>query len=222
MEMLHCPNCGSRDLIYVDPNRLQCSYCGTVFAKTETPVEYVHCPTCGLLNKASNNFCSQCGAPLSIATPSAVGAPTTPQWAVPQPPDNVALLQDNVAPAAPAPAQKRERSWSVDDIRPQTRRRPSAGTVSVPSGLKKDPALGSILVTVIGSAFVPIAAPIVGLVMAYKARREARARGEVSKLSGAAVLIGWLGLAATVFPMLAVALTQFMHAFTVFLQAFLH
>jgi uncharacterized membrane protein len=68
---------------------------------------------------------------------------------------------------------------------------------------RMDPALLSIIVSVVGSFFIFMAGPIVGLVLGYRALREARASGGGDKLEGrakAAVVVGWFVLASTVLP----------------------
>ena len=67
-----------------------------------------------------------------------------------------------------------------------------------------DPALVSIIVTVAGSMFVPFMGGIVGLILAYRALREARADGgqaRSEKLARTAVIVGWGGVAVCVLPL---------------------
>ena len=69
---------------------------------------------------------------------------------------------------------------------------------------KLDPALVSIIVTVAGSMFVPFMGGIVGLILAYRALREARAdggRAGSEKLARTAVIVGWGGVAVCVLPL---------------------
>ena len=67
---------------------------------------------------------------------------------------------------------------------------------------QRDPALTSILVTIIGSLFVPLLGAIAGLFLAYRALREARAgRGGSEKLARTAVIIGWSGIALILLPL---------------------
>jgi ribosomal protein S27AE len=68
---------------------------------------------------------------------------------------------------------------------------------------KTDPALISIIVTIVGSFFVPIGGAILGLFLAYKALKEARAsegRLGSESLARIAVAVGWIGLALSVLP----------------------
>ena len=67
-----------------------------------------------------------------------------------------------------------------------------------------DPALVSIIVTVAGSMFLPLMGAIVGLILAYKALRDARADGgqaSKEKLARTAVIVGWGGVAVGVLPL---------------------
>lgn len=41
---------------------------------TETHLQAIHCPHCGVMNNQDAQFCSACGSPL---TPTATPAPTT-------------------------------------------------------------------------------------------------------------------------------------------------
>ena len=67
---------------------------------------------------------------------------------------------------------------------------------------KRDPAVISIIVTVAGSFFVPIVGAILGLVLAYKALRQARAGGWGSeRMARTAVIIGWGGIAVGLLPL---------------------
>jgi hypothetical protein len=66
---------------------------------------------------------------------------------------------------------------------------------------KIDPAIISIIVTVVGSSFLPIGAAILGLILGYRTLRETRAGVEGNeKLAKAAVVVGWIGLAYTALP----------------------
>lgn len=68
---------------------------------------------------------------------------------------------------------------------------------------KMDPALLSIIVSVVGALFIFMAGPIVGLVLGYRALREARASGagdRRERRAKAAVVVGWIVLASTVLP----------------------
>ena len=74
---------------------------------------------------------------------------------------------------------------------------------------KRDPALTSILVTAIGSFFVPLVGAIVGLVLAYRALREARAGGGGSeKLARIAVIVGWCGVVLGLLPLCITVITS--------------
>jgi len=69
---------------------------------------------------------------------------------------------------------------------------------------RRDPALVSIIVTVAGSMFVPLMGAIIGLILAYKALRDARADGgqaRSEKLARTAVIVGWGGVAFGVLPL---------------------
>jgi hypothetical protein len=62
----------------------------------------------------------------------------------------------------------------------------------------------SIAATVIGSMFVPVVGPILGLFLAHKARDQARATGKVSgsaELARIAIPVGWVGLGVTLVAM---------------------
>lgn len=70
-------------------------------------------------------------------------------------------------------------------------------------GLKSDPAYVSILVTAVGTFIVPLLGGVVGLILGYKALREARASDGKSgseKLARTAVVVGWAGVALSVLP----------------------
>ena len=74
--------------------------------------------------------------------------------------------------------------------------------------VKRDPAVISIIVTVVGSLFMPFVGAIVGLVLAYKALRQARAGGWGSeKMAKTAVIVGWSGIALCLLP-LCMAMTM--------------
>jgi predicted RNA-binding Zn-ribbon protein involved in translation (DUF1610 family) len=69
---------------------------------------------------------------------------------------------------------------------------------------RTDPALVSIIATVMGSLFMPLLGGVLGLVLGYRALRQARAGGGGSgseKLAKAAVVVGWIGVAFTVLPL---------------------
>jgi phage FluMu protein Com len=69
---------------------------------------------------------------------------------------------------------------------------------------KTDPALISIIATIGGSFFVPIGGAILGLILAYKALKAARAssgRSGSEGLARAAVAIGWIALAISALPL---------------------
>jgi hypothetical protein len=62
------------------------------------------------------------------------------------------------------------------------------------------------LASVIGTFFVPVAAPILGLILAYKARSQASAtdgRSGSEDLARIAIIVGWVLLGASVVPMCA-------------------
>jgi hypothetical protein len=62
---------------------------------------------------------------------------------------------------------------------------------------RRDPAVTSLFVTIVGFFTFPILSAVVGLFLGYKALREARAGGWGSeKLARAAVIVGWIGLAS--------------------------
>jgi hypothetical protein len=62
---------------------------------------------------------------------------------------------------------------------------------------KRDPAIISMVVTIVGFFVFPILSAVAGLVLGYKALREARAGGWGSeKLARIAVIVGWIGLAS--------------------------
>ena len=67
-------------------------------------------------------------------------------------------------------------------------------------GKRADPALISIIVTLVGSMFIPFGAAIVGLFLGYRALKEARTSDEEGRerLAKAAVAIGWIVLASGV------------------------
>jgi uncharacterized membrane protein len=67
-----------------------------------------------------------------------------------------------------------------------------------------DPGAISLIVTLVGTFFVPLpfVSPIIGLVLGYRALKSARAGGGNSeKLARAAVITGWAILALTILPM---------------------
>jgi uncharacterized membrane protein len=72
---------------------------------------------------------------------------------------------------------------------------------------RTDPALVSIVATVMGSLFIPLLGGVLGLILGYRALRQARAGGGASgseKLAKAAVVVGWIGVASTVLPLCAI------------------
>jgi uncharacterized membrane protein len=79
---------------------------------------------------------------------------------------------------------------------------------AMPIGLTRtDPALVSIITTVAGSLFIPLLGSVLGLILGYRALRQARAGGEASgseKLAKAAVVVGWISVALTVLPLCAI------------------
>ncbi len=73
-------------------------------------------------------------------------------------------------------------------------------------GKKIDPALLSIIVTVGGSLILPLGSAIVGLILGYKALKDARTgpgQEQRERLARAAVVIGWIVLASSVLPVCA-------------------
>ena len=76
---------------------------------------------------------------------------------------------------------------------------------------KNDPGLVSIIVTVVGTFFIPMVGAAIGLVLAYRALKEARAtdgRSGSEKLARTAVLVGWAGIAFGLLPMCFVVTTS--------------
>jgi hypothetical protein len=68
---------------------------------------------------------------------------------------------------------------------------------------KTDLAIISLIATFAGSFFVPIGGAILGLILGYKARNEARATGGRSGSEGLAriaIIVGWIGLAVSALP----------------------
>ncbi len=62
---------------------------------------------------------------------------------------------------------------------------------------KRDPAITSLVVTIVGFFAFPILSAVAGLVLGYKALREVRGGGGGSeKLARMAVIVGWIGLTA--------------------------
>jgi RNA polymerase subunit RPABC4/transcription elongation factor Spt4 len=71
-------------------------------------------------------------------------------------------------------------------------------------GRQLDPAVLSLLVTVVGSMFVPLGGAILGLILGYRALREARAgedAGQGKRMATIAVTVGWLFIAFSVVPL---------------------
>jgi uncharacterized membrane protein/predicted RNA-binding Zn-ribbon protein involved in translation (DUF1610 family) len=82
--------------------------------------------------------------------------------------------------------------------------RPLVSWSPVTKAKRMDPALLSIIVSVVGSLFIFLGGPAVGLVLGYRALREARASGGGDRLerrAKAAVVVGWIVLASTVLPL---------------------
>jgi predicted RNA-binding Zn-ribbon protein involved in translation (DUF1610 family) len=79
---------------------------------------------------------------------------------------------------------------------------------AMPIGLTRtDPALVSIIATVMGLLFIPLLGGVLGLILGYRALRQARAGGGAAgseKLAKAAVVVGWIGVASTVLPLCAI------------------
>ena len=82
-----------------------------------------------------------------------------------------------------------------------------------------DPALISIIATIVGSLFFSLLGGAVGLFLAYRALQQARATGGTSgseKLAKTAVIVGWIGVAAGVLPLcmiLPISGVQFGYSF---------
>jgi hypothetical protein len=69
---------------------------------------------------------------------------------------------------------------------------------------KTDLAIISIIATIVGSLFVPIGGAVLGLILGYKARDQARASdGKISSEQTAriAIVLGWVVLAMSVLPL---------------------
>ena len=69
---------------------------------------------------------------------------------------------------------------------------------------KIDPAVLSIIVTIVGSLFLPIGSSILGLVLGYKALKDARAGGGRDggeKRAKTAIIIGWVVIAFSTLPL---------------------
>lgn len=69
---------------------------------------------------------------------------------------------------------------------------------------KTDLGIVSIIATVVGTMFVPIGGGILGLILAYKAREQARASrgtGGSAEIARIAIIVGWLGLAFGLLPL---------------------
>jgi len=75
---------------------------------------------------------------------------------------------------------------------------------------RRDPAVTSLFVTIVGFFTFPIVSAVAGLVLGYKALREARASGWGNeKLARIAVIVGWIGLASPFCLMMTAVGTQF-------------
>ncbi|MCP4544754.1 MAG: DUF4190 domain-containing protein [Chloroflexi bacterium] len=143
-----CPNCGSTNLIEIERNKHQCTYCGTVLAAREAKPDPAKCPRCRFDNEHGDRYCNNCGQVLV-------------NW-------------------APVVAETK----------------------------KMNPATLSILVSAVGSFFIPFGGPVVGLILGYKALRDARNGGWGSKnekRAKVAIAIGWFIL---VFSMLPICLAM--------------
>ncbi len=69
---------------------------------------------------------------------------------------------------------------------------------------KMDPAILSIIVSVVGSFFIPFGGPIVGLILGYKALKDARdgGMGEKSeKRAKVAIVVGWFIIVSSILPL---------------------
>ena len=79
-----------------------------------------------------------------------------------------------------------------------------AGWVAVEMMKKTDPAIISIVATVAGLVVFPIGGAILGLVLGYRALRQARAGGKGAgseRLARTAIIVGWIGIALNVLPL---------------------
>ena len=74
---------------------------------------------------------------------------------------------------------------------------------AAPAGIdlsRIDPAVGSIVATVVGSMLFPLVGAALGLYLGYRALRSARDAGSSTQLAKIAIAIAWIGLALQVVP----------------------
>lgn len=81
-----------------------------------------------------------------------------------------------------------------------------------------DPATLSILVTILGWFFLPVISAVIGLILAYRARKQARTtygRSGSERLARTAIIIGWVGIGIGLVPLiLTLAVAGFSWGFT--------
>lgn len=75
------------------------------------------------------------------------------------------------------------------------------GAAAIFGRLKANLALTSIAVTVLGSLFIPFLGTIGGLILAYRARKQAREGKGSESLARTAILLGWCFLALGLLPL---------------------
>jgi hypothetical protein len=63
-----------------------------------------------------------------------------------------------------------------------------------------DPAVVSILCTVLGLLFVPVAGGVLGVVLGHRALRQAQAGGGSEELARIAIAAGWIGIVLSLVP----------------------
>lgn len=143
VDFWECPNCGSTNLVEIERNKHQCTYCGTILATRATKPDLVKCARCGFDNERGDRYCNNCGKVLV-------------SW-------------------APVVAESK----------------------------KMDPATLSIIVSVVGSFFIPFGGPVVGLILGYKAFRDARDSGieKSEKRAKVAIVVGWFIIVSTILPL---------------------
>ena len=151
VNFLECRNCGSTDLVEIERNKHQCTYCGTVLTTRETQPDLIKCPRCKFDNERGDRYCNNCGRVLV-------------SW-------------------APVVAESK----------------------------KMDPATLSMIVSIVGSFFIPFGGPVVGLILGYKALKDARDNGTEKSEKRAKIAIG-VGWFIIVFSMLPLCLAMGMPA----------
>jgi heme/copper-type cytochrome/quinol oxidase subunit 2 len=76
----------------------------------------------------------------------------------------------------------------------------------------------SILVTILGWFFLPVISAVIGLILAYRARKQARTtygRSGSERLARTAIIIGWVGIGIGLVPLiLTLAVAGFSWGFT--------